>query len=208
MYLRGPWATGTTYNVLPELYLEIDRLVRADECAAAIAVQKRANAANSGYKVVAGKQMQSVKQILIWQGVLEHASMAQADGLTLRAADDAVLFKTFTKAFSRRRGLTATFMAQLSAQHAGLSGHVHLSLSDARTGKPLFHDAKDKDGMSKTMRHAIAGLVDLAPEALALCAHTANAYRRLTPGNWAPKTATWAVQSTSQSTRGLRPRCG
>ena len=26
--------------------------------------------------------MQSVKQILIWQGVLEHASMAQADGLT------------------------------------------------------------------------------------------------------------------------------
>ena len=76
------WATGTTYNVLPELYLEIDRLVRADECAAAIAVQKRANAANSGYKVVAGKQMQSVKQILIWQGVLEHASMAQADGLT------------------------------------------------------------------------------------------------------------------------------
>jgi len=76
------WATGTTYNVLPELYLEVDRLVRADECAAAIAVQKRANAANSGYKVVAGKQMQSVKQILIWQGVLEHASMAQADGLT------------------------------------------------------------------------------------------------------------------------------
>ncbi|MBN36485.1 MAG: glutamine synthetase [Rhodospirillaceae bacterium] len=121
----------------------------------------------------------------------------------LRAADDAVLFKTFTKAFSRRRGLTATFMAQLSAQHAGLSGHVHLSLSDARTGKPLFHDAKDKDGMSKTMRHAIAGLVDLAPEALALCAHTANAYRRLTPGNWAPKTATWAVQNYAAAVRAV-----
>jgi len=121
----------------------------------------------------------------------------------LRAADDAVLFKTFTKAFSRRRGLTATFMAQLSAQHAGLSGHVHLSLADAKTGKPLFHDAKDADGMSKTMRHAVAGLVELAPEALALCAHTTNAYRRLTPGNWAPKTATWAVQNYAAAVRAV-----
>jgi len=121
----------------------------------------------------------------------------------LRAADDAVLFKTFTKAFSRRRGLTATFMAQLSADVAGLSGHVHLSLADAKSGKPLFHDGKDKGGMSKTMRHAVAGLVELAPEALALCAHTVNAYRRLTPGNWAPKTATWAVQNYAAAVRAV-----
>jgi N-acetylneuraminate lyase len=73
---------GTTYNILPELYLEVDRLVRSDKCAEAITVQKRANAANSGYKVAGGKQMQSVKQILIWQGLLEHASMAQAQELT------------------------------------------------------------------------------------------------------------------------------
>ena len=121
----------------------------------------------------------------------------------LRAADDAVLFKTFTKAFARRRGLTATFMAQLGASFSGLSGHVHLSLWDARTGKPLFHDAKDKDGMSATMRHAIGGLVDLTPEALALAAHTVNAYRRLTPGNWAPRTATWAVQNYAAAVRAV-----
>ena len=54
----------------------------------------------------------------------------------LRAADDAVLFKTFTKAFSRRSGLTASFMAQLGAEFPGLSGHVHLSLADAKSGKP------------------------------------------------------------------------
>lgn len=121
----------------------------------------------------------------------------------LRAADDAVLFKTFTKAFSRRLGLTATFMAQLSANHAGLSGHVHLSLADAKTGKPVFHDAKDADGMSATMRHAVGGIVELAPEALAMAAHTANAYRRLTPGNWAPKTATWAVQNYAAAVRAV-----
>ena len=51
------------------------------------------------------------------------------------------------------------------------------------------------------MRHAVAGLVELAPEALALCAHTVNAYRRLTPGNWAPRTATWAVQNYAAAVR-------
>lgn len=121
----------------------------------------------------------------------------------LRAADDAVLFKTFTKSFARRRGLTATFMAQLGASFAGLSGHVHLSLADAKTGRPLFHDPKARDGMSATMGQAIAGLVDLAPEALALCAHTVNAYRRLTPGNWAPRTATWAVQNYAAAVRAV-----
>ena len=43
---------GTTYSILPELYLEIDRLTRADECAAAMQLTRRANAANSNYKVV------------------------------------------------------------------------------------------------------------------------------------------------------------
>eukprot|EP01046_Picozoa_sp_COSAG06_P019826 COSAG06_NODE_1428_length_9487_cov_195.907861_3_plen_108_part_00 len=64
------------------LYIQVDKLVRGDQCAAAIAVQKRANAGNSSYKVVPGKQMQSVKQILIWQDLLESASMAQAQELT------------------------------------------------------------------------------------------------------------------------------
>ncbi len=121
----------------------------------------------------------------------------------LRAADDAVLFKTFTKAFSRRLGLTASFMAQLSADSPGLSGHVHLSLADAKTGKPVFHDARDSDGMSATMRHAVGGVVKLALDALAMAAHTVNAYRRLTPGNWAPKTATWAVQNYAAAVRAV-----
>lgn len=121
----------------------------------------------------------------------------------LKAADDAVLFKTLTKAHARRSGMTASFMAQLGANFPGLSGHVHLSFCDKKTGAPLFHDASDSGNMSGTMRHAVAGLVDLAPELLALVAHTVNAYRRLTPGNWAPKTATWAVQNYAAAVRAV-----
>jgi glutamine synthetase len=120
----------------------------------------------------------------------------------LRAADDAVLFKTFTKAFARKHGLTASFMAQLSADFPGLSGHVHLSLGDAGNAN-LFHDPDAGDGMSDVMKQSIAGLVDLAPDALALAAHTVNAWRRLTPGNWAPRTASWAIQSYAAAVRAV-----
>ena len=120
----------------------------------------------------------------------------------LKAADDAVLFKTFTKAFARQHGLTASFMAQLSADFPGLSGHVHLSLGD-EDGTNLFHDPADDSGMSDIMKKSIAGLVELTPDALALAAHTANAWRRLTPGNWAPRTATWAVQNYAGAVRAV-----
>ena len=120
----------------------------------------------------------------------------------LRAADDAVLFKTFTKAFARRNGLTASFMAQLSADFPGLSGHVHLSLGD-KQGNNLFHEPSEPDGMSEVMKKSIAGLVELTPDGLGLAAHTVNAWRRLTPGNWAPRTASWAIQSYAAAVRAV-----
>src|SRR5690606_28141507 len=99
----------------------------------------------------------------------------------LRAADDAALFKMFTKAFCRRRGLTAAFMAQLAADLAGLSGHVHLSLYDLASGRPVFPESGGQDGMSPSFRSFVAGIVRLAPEALAMTHHNVNSYRRHAP---------------------------
>ncbi len=121
----------------------------------------------------------------------------------LKAADDAVLFKTLTRAHARLNDRTASFMAQLGAGFPGLSGHVHLSLADGTTGAPLFHDAGDSESMSATMRHALAGIVELAPDLMALYAHTVNAYRRIAPGNWAPRTASWAVQNYAAAVRAV-----
>ena len=121
----------------------------------------------------------------------------------LKAADDAVLFKTVAKAHARRQGMTASFMAQLGASHPGLSGHVHLSLGDSATGKALFHDARAADAMSTTMRQAVAGVVGLTCDLTAMVAHTVNAYRRLAPGNWAPRTASWAVENYAAAVRAV-----
>ncbi len=127
-------------------------------------------------------------------GCLEATLLAQEP---LRAADDFALFRGFTKAFCRRRGLTASFMAQLGDGFQGLSGHLHLSLAEAKSGKPAFADPAAPDRVSATMRHFIGGLLRLLPEAVALTAHTANAYRRMVPGNWSPRTPTWGFRNYS-----------
>jgi glutamine synthetase len=116
----------------------------------------------------------------------------------LRAADDHLVLKMFTKAFCRRRGLTACFMAQLGAGLPGLSQHPHVSLYDKASGKNLF--AGD-DGMSLLMEQFVAGMVALIPDAMALTHHTTNSYRRIAPGNWAPKSASWALQNYSAAIR-------
>lgn len=109
------------------------------------------------------------------------------------AADDAALFKLFTKAFAIERGLVASFMAQLSDAHPGLGGHPIVSLRDRATGAASFHDPDDPLGLSATCRHFVAGVLHALPVSMPMFAGTVNSYRRYVPGNWAPRTATWGV---------------
>lgn len=127
------------------------------------------------------------------------ATLLARDAVT--AADDYALFRAFTRAYCRGRGLTASFMAQLGAGFQGLSGHLNLSLVDKKTGRPAFADKKARDGLSRTMRHFIGGMLRLLPETTALCTHTANAYRRMVPGNWSPRTPTWGFGNYSVAVR-------
>ncbi len=121
----------------------------------------------------------------------------------LKAADDFGLFRNFTKTYCRRKGLTASFLAQLGQGFQGLSGHINLSLTDTH-GHPLF--AGDKDGISETMGHFIGGLLTLLPECAALCTHTVNAWRRMVPGNWAPRSPSWDFNNYGAAVRVVNGR--
>lgn len=118
----------------------------------------------------------------------------------LKAADDAALFKMFTRAIARRAGLTASFMAQLDAGFPGLGGHVSLSLKD-KSGAPVFYDSADPLGLSKTAKAFLGGIVALTPELMCMFAPSVNAYRRLRPGNWAPRAANWGIGNYSCGVR-------
>ena len=130
-------------------------------------------------------------------GVLE-AAITYKDAL--RSADDAALFKTFTKVALQKENKMATFMARWSADYPGQSGHIHLSLKD-EAGKALFHDATQPHNMSQTMRHFIGGLQKLMPEFLAMIAPTINSYRRLVPGYWAPTEASVGIDNRTCAVR-------
>lgn len=118
----------------------------------------------------------------------------------IRAADDAALFKNFAKAFFARRDLTAVFMSKLDPALSGQSGHFHISIQDG-AGNPVFADPDAADGLSRTGRHFLGGLIRLMPELLVLTAHTVNAYKRMVPGAWAPTWASWGVQNRTAAVR-------
>jgi glutamine synthetase len=118
----------------------------------------------------------------------------------MRSAEDHLFLKMFTKAFCRQRGLTASFMAQLGEGFQGLSQHPHVSLFDKASGDNLFVGQGNED-MSPLFRHFVAGIVAMIPDAMALTHHTPNSYRRHAPGNWAPKSASWARQNYSAAVR-------
>jgi len=130
-------------------------------------------------------------------GVLE-AAITYKDAL--RSADDAALFKTFTKVALQKENKMATFMARWSPDYPGQSGHIHLSIRD-KAGKALFHDATQAHNMSQTLRRFVGGLQKLMPEMLAMIAPTINSYRRLTPGFWAPTEASVGIDNRTCAVR-------
>ena len=118
----------------------------------------------------------------------------------MRSADNAAIFKNFARAYFAKQGLVAGFMAKLSLDLPGNSGHVHLSLRDT-AGKPVFSDSSDQHGISETCRHFMGGVNLLLPEMMAMVAGTVNAYKRIRPGTWAPVMPSWGVQNRTCALR-------
>ncbi len=133
----------------------------------------------------------------IGPGMLEAALSAQPD---LKAADNAVLFKSFCKSFFARKGLLASFMAKWNPDVQGHGMHIHLSLLD-KNDKNLFYDANDQHGMSQIMKHFLAGQQYYMAELLSMCAPTINSYARYVPGCWAPTEAIWGFENRAVSLR-------
>ncbi|MFN8287012.1 MAG: glutamine synthetase family protein [Chitinophagales bacterium] len=124
-------------------------------------------------------------------------------GEPLEGADRAVLFKSGTKEIAYRHGIVATFMAKISENLPGCSGHVHQSLWDKAGKKNLFYEEKSKDKMSELMKSYMAGQLYCLPYILPMIAPTINSYKRLVEGAWAPTTLTWAIDNRTVALRAL-----
>lgn len=125
-------------------------------------------------------------------------------GLPVESADQAALFKTAVKEVAHRFGVLPTFMSKWNKNLPGSSGHLHQSLWDKKGTKNLFHDPKDPDGMSKIMRHYIAGQMEFMRALSAFTNPTINSYKRTVPGTWAPDSVSWGFDNRTCTLRVIR----
>jgi glutamine synthetase len=120
---------------------------------------------------------------------------------TMRAADDAFLFKNALKELAAQAGLSATFMAKPRTDWAGSSCHLHQSLWSVDGGRPLLPAAAGHLELTELGRHYLGGLLATMAELTALFAPTVNSYRRFVPYSWAATTATWGYDNRSTGLR-------
>ncbi|WP_116106015.1 glutamine synthetase family protein [Lewinella sp. IMCC34191] len=129
-------------------------------------------------------------------GVLEAAVSHRP---ALEAADRAALLKLGVKEISYRHGFVSSFMAKPSASLPGCGGHMHQSLW--RDGENVFYDPSAEGGMSKLLRHYIAGQLLFLPDIMPMFAPTVNSYKRYTEGSWAATRANWGEENRTVALR-------
>ncbi len=107
----------------------------------------------------------------------------------LLACDHAIRLKRLVKGVALAHGLDATFMPKPYREHAGSGTHLHVSLVDAQ-GRNIF--AADDPQGSPALKHAIGGTIN---DTMAVCAPTANSYRRFQPEAYVPLNPSWSVNN-------------
>ncbi len=116
----------------------------------------------------------------------------------MKSADDAVLFKRFTKGIAQKHGLAASFMAKPYVDGAGSGLHLHFSILD-KDGNNVFDNQTDEG--SPTLLHAIDGVMNSLPDMGLIFAPHRNSYRRLTPESHAPTGICWGYENRTAAIR-------
>ena len=120
-------------------------------------------------------------------------------GDALDLADQITVFKRTMREAALKHNVTATFMAKPVADEPGSAMHLHQSVIDIATGKPIFVDEAGQ--MSELFLHHIGGLQKYIPKLLPMFAPNVNSFRRFLPDTSAPVNVEWGEENR---TVGLR----
>jgi glutamine synthetase len=110
----------------------------------------------------------------------------------MEAADTMILFRAATKQIARRNGMLLSFMCRPGLPNLFSSGwHLHQSLLARKGGRNAFA-GNEREGLSQTGVHYLAGLLAHAHAAAVFTTPTVNGYKRYRPYALAPDRAIWA----------------
>jgi glutamine synthetase len=102
----------------------------------------------------------------------------------VRSADQAVVVREIARAVAIRMGSRVSFTPILRPDAVGNGVHVHFSLLEAATGKPVNYDPDAPNGLSARAGAFIAGILRKMPAITAITAASTISYLRLTPNRW------------------------
>ena len=138
-----------------------------------------------------------------------------SDALT--TADRYTFFKMMTSQYAQRYGAIATHMAKPFSDRTGSGGHVHFHIEEAASGKNLFLDEEDEQGLglSEFAYYFIGGIFAHAPALCAINSPTVNCYKRLQIGEgllgtqsgftWTPAFISYGDNNRTQMLRTAGP---
>ncbi len=141
-----------------------------------------------------------------WGAGQEEINIRYAEALEM--ADRHTIYKNAAKEIAFQQGKAVTFMAKLAYDLAGSSCHIHSSLWDSATNKPLFFDPEGDHGMSKLFRHYLAGLIANGAALAYFLAPFINSYKRFQSGSFAPTKLGWSHDNRTAGFRILGPGAG
>jgi len=134
-----------------------------------------------------------------WGPGQEEINVRYDEAMTM--ADHHVILKNACKEIAHLKGKAVSFMAKWNYEMAGNSCHIHASLWDKAGKRPLFFDPKAEHGMSKLMRHFVAGQLKYADDITCFLAPYINSYKRFQAGTFAPTKAIWSLDNRTAGFR-------
>jgi len=119
----------------------------------------------------------------------------------VQMADRHAVYKQCLREVAMGLGRSVTFMAKPSADQAGSSCHIHMSL--LRDGRNAFAGEERLGPIrcNETFRHFLGGWIAHAPEVMAFYAPTVNSYKRYQAASWAPTRLAWSYDNRTAGFR-------
>ena len=117
----------------------------------------------------------------------------------LATCDNHSIYKNGAKEIADAHGKSLTFMAKFN-EREGNSCHIHISLRGT-DGSAVFAEKDAEYGMSKLVRHFLAGQLAVMRELTLFSAPNINSYKRYVSGSFAPTAIAWGLDNRTCALR-------
>lgn len=113
-------------------------------------------------------------------------------------SDNILLARETIRFVARRHGMKAVFFPKYDLTKAGNGVHVHVSLRDATTDRPIFCEG---DKLTTTGGAFVEGILCHLDALTGLTLPTVNSFRRVGKGCWTGSEVGWAVEDKESGIR-------